>query len=155
MADLGAAEIAVGAPPSKAPPPKKMPAKNPILDGPILSTLLKLAAPNIVAQTAGISVVVAETSYIGILGTAPLAGIALMFPLITLMMTMSGGAMGGGVASAISRALGAGDVKRASTLAIHALTIGISVGATFSFLLYFFGHHLLYAMGGRARVLDE
>ena len=155
MADLGAAEIAVSAPPSGAPPAKKTPTKNPILDGPILSTLLKLAAPNIVAQTAGISVVVAETSYIGSLGTAPLAAIALMFPLITLMMTMSGGAMGGGVASAISRALGAGDVKRASTLAIHALTIGISVGATFSCLLYFFGHHLLSAMGGRARVLDE
>src|SRR5579871_3148982 len=155
MADLGAAEIAVSAPPSEAPPARKSPAKNPILDGPILSTLLKLAAPNIVAQTAGISVVIAETSYIGILGTAPLAGIALMFPLITLMMTMSGGAMGGGVASAISRALGAGDTKRASALALHALTIGIAVGATLSLLLLLFGHHLLSAMGGRDRVFDE
>src|SRR5947207_6720615 len=155
MADLGAAEIAVAGP--LAEPLARRPAqtRNPLLDGPILSTLMKLAAPNIVAQTAGISVVVAETSYIGYLGTAPLAAIALMFPLLTLMMTMSGGAMGGGVASAISRALGAGDVKRASTLAIHALTIGVSVGATFTVLLYAFGHHLLAAMGGRARVLDE
>ncbi len=155
MAELGAAEIAVGGPPSEAPRAKRPPAQNPILDEPILSTLLKLAAPNIVAQTAGISVVVAETSYIGILGTTPLAAIALMFPLITLMMTMSGGAMGGGVASAISRALGAGDVKRASTLAIHALTIGVSVGATFSVLLYMFGHYLLSAMGARDRVLEQ
>ena len=38
MADLGAAEIAVDAPPSTAPPAKKAPTKNPILDGPILST---------------------------------------------------------------------------------------------------------------------
>src|SRR5215468_6195074 len=78
MADLGAAEIAVGGPPSEpAPPAKRSPAKNPILEGPILSTLLKLAAPNIVAQTAGICVVVAETSYVGYLGTAPLAAMAL------------------------------------------------------------------------------
>jgi putative MATE family efflux protein len=154
MADLGAAEVVIE-PPTGPRPSRAAPAKNPILDGPILSTLLKLAAPNIVAQTAGISVVIAETSYIGILGTEPLAAIALMFPLITLMMTMSGGAMGGGVASAIARAFGAGDVKRASTLAIHALTIGVLVGATFSVLLYSFGHHLLAAMGARTRVLDE
>jgi MATE family, multidrug efflux pump len=61
VADLGAAEIAVGGPPPEAPHAKSTLAKNPILDGPILSTLVKLAAPNIVAQTAGISVVVAET----------------------------------------------------------------------------------------------
>ena len=34
---------------------------------------------------------------------------ALVFPCVILTMTMSGGAMGGGVASAIARALGAGD----------------------------------------------
>jgi Na+-driven multidrug efflux pump len=155
MADLGAAEIAVGGPPVETPRARLSPAKNPILDGPILSTLLKLAAPNIVAQTAGICVVVAETSYVGYLGTAPLAAMALMFPVIILMMTTSGGAMGGGVASAISRALGAGDTKRASALAIHALTIGVSFGATLSVLLLTSGHYLLSAMGGRARVLDE
>ena len=38
---------------------------------------------------------------------------------------------------------------------MHALTIGITVGATFSLLLFFFGHHLLGAMGGRDRVLEE
>ncbi len=43
-----------------------------------------------------------------------------------LMMTMSGGAMGGGVSSAIARALGAGDTDRASTLAMHALLIGLA-----------------------------
>ena len=43
-------------------------------------------------------------------------------------MTMSGGAMGGGVASAIARALGAGDTERASTLASHALLIGFCFG---------------------------
>ena len=36
-----------------------------------------------------------------------LAGMALVFPLVMLMQTTSAGAMGGGIASAIARALGA------------------------------------------------
>ena len=155
MADLGAAEFAVAGPAEEPRPLEISRPKNPILEGPILPTLLKLAAPNIIAQTAGICVVIAETSYVGYLGTAPLAAIALMFPVIVLMMTMSGGAMGGGVASAIARALGAGDIQRASTLAVHALTIGIGVGAMFSIALLTGGRYLLSAMGGQARVLEE
>jgi Na+-driven multidrug efflux pump len=68
---------------------------------------------------------------------------------------MSGGAMGGGVASAIARALGTGDVSRASTLALHALAIAVSVGATFTVLLLTFGEQLLTWMGGRDAVLQE
>src|SRR6478736_10298509 len=78
-----------------------------LLAGPILPTLLKLALPNSIAMFGGTLVAVAETSYIGRLGTEPLAGIALVFPFVMLTQMMSAGAMGGGVSSAISRALGA------------------------------------------------
>ncbi|ETR77045.1 cation transporter [Afipia sp. P52-10] len=154
MADLGQTEVAATQPEPPAAPATGRP-QNYILEGPITSTLLRLATPNILAMGAGISVLIAETTYIGLLGIAPLAAIALMFPLIILMMTMSGGAMGGGVASAIARAMGAGDTHRASTLALHALTIGIAVGATFSVLLLVFGEQLLIWMGGRNDVLRE
>ena len=99
-------------------PPIRSPQRNPLLDGPILKTLLKLAAPNVIALTAGTCVAIAETSYIGRLGVEPLAAMALVFPFVILMMTMSGGAMGGGVASAIARALGADDTERAAALAV-------------------------------------
>src|SRR5262245_3959901 len=153
MADLGQTEI-MATEPSPA-PPKISATRNPILEDAITPTLLRLAVPNIVAMAASISVLIAETTYIGILGIAPLAAIALMFPLITLMMTMSGGAMGGGTASAIARAVGAGDKRRAATLAIHAFVIGISIGAIFSALLLIFGMRLLTWMGGRGAVLTE
>jgi putative MATE family efflux protein len=153
MADLAQAEIVATEP---SPAPSKISAKrNPILEDAITPTLLRLALPNVVAMAASISVLIAETTYIGILGIAPLAAIALMFPLITLMMTMSGGAMGGGTASAIARALGAGDRPRAATLAIHAFVIAISIGVTFSALLLIFGEQLLTWMGGRGAVLTE
>jgi putative MATE family efflux protein len=155
MADIGMVDAIVAEDSQPPPPVTQTRPANPLLDGPILRTLVRLATPNILSMGASICIVIAETSYVGRLGTAPLAAIALMFPIITLMLTMSGGAMGGGVASAISRALGADDVARASALAIHALTIGLCAGLAFSVLLIVFGKSILMAMGGRGQVLTE
>src|SRR3979411_1286083 len=120
MSDIGVAEIPVDEEERPLPPPEA-PARNALLDGPILRTLLRLAWPHVIAISAGSCVVIAETSYIGRLGVESLAAMALVFPCVILTMTMSGGAMGGGVASALAPALGAGRRERASTLAAHAL----------------------------------
>ncbi|KAA0077557.1 MATE family efflux transporter [Tardiphaga sp. P9-11] len=136
-------------------PSLNAPARNPLLDHPILPTILRLAWPNVVALTAGTIVVIAETSYIGRLGTEALAAMALVFPFVMLTMTMSGGAMGGGVSSAIARALGAGDRERAATLAGHALLIGICLGLVFTVGMLSFGPTLLEALGGRGSVLSQ
>jgi len=127
--------------------------RNALVDAPILRTLLQLAWPNVIALSAGTCVVIAETSYIGRLGVEPLAAMALLFPFVILTMTMSGGAMGGGVASAIARALGSGDVDRASTLASHALLIGFCFGLFFMVGMLIFGPSLLELLGGRGKVL--
>lgn len=155
MSELGVAEVS--APAGAKPPssPVRAPFRNQLLDGRILPTLLKLAAPNVVALTAGTCVVIAETSYIGRLGVEPLAAMALVFPFVILMMTMSGGAMGGGVASAVARALGAGDAARASVLAIHALMIGVCFGLIYTIGMLVFGPKLLAILGGQGRVLNE
>ncbi|WP_423862772.1 MATE family efflux transporter [Bradyrhizobium sp.] len=75
--------------------------------------------------------------------------------IVILTMTMSGGAMGGGVASAVARALGAGDVDRASALAAHALLIGICFGLTFMLGMLIFGPAVLRLLGGRGNVLSN
>ncbi|MBN8980838.1 MAG: MATE family efflux transporter [Rhizobiales bacterium] len=155
MSELGVAEIPVVEDDRPPLPRVKDRVKNPLLDGPILSTLLKLAAPNVVALTAGTCVAIAETTYIGRLGVEPLAAMALVFPLVILMMTMSGGAMGGGVASAIARALGGDDAERASMLAVHALMIGVCFGLVFMAGMLLFGPYLFALLGGRGRVLSE
>jgi MATE family, multidrug efflux pump len=72
---------------------------------------------------------------------------------VILTMTMSGGAMGGGVASSIARALGAGDIERASALASHALLIGLGFGLAFVVGMGIFGPKLLELLGGRGQVL--
>jgi putative MATE family efflux protein len=152
LPDIAVAEIPVDEDERPLPPPEPR-AKNALLDGPILRTLLWLAWPNVIALSAGTCVVIAETSYIGRLGVESLAAMALVFPIVILTMTMSGGAMGGGVASAIARAIGAGDVERASTLAAHALLIGICFGLTFMLGMLIFGPSLLELLGGRGKVL--
>jgi putative MATE family efflux protein len=154
MSDVGVAEIPVDEEERPLPPPQP-PVKNAILDGPILRTLLSLAWPNTIALTAGTCVVIAETSYIGRLGVEPLAAMALVFPCVILTMTMAGGAMGGAVASAIARALGAGDRERASVLAAHALLIGICFGLVFMLGMLIFGPRLLELLGGRGNVLTH
>ena len=152
MPDIAVAEIPVDEQERPLPPPSP-PARNALVDGPILRTLLWLAWPNVIALSAGTCVVVAETSYIGRLGVESLAAMALVFPFVILTMTMSGGAMGGGVASAIARALGAGDKERASALAAHALLISGCFGLTFTFVMLVFGPALLERLGGRGNVL--
>jgi putative MATE family efflux protein len=154
LPDIAIAEIPVDEEERPLPAPEPR-AKNALLDGPILRTLLWLAWPNVIALSAGTCVVIAETSYIGRLGVESLAAMALVFPFVILTMTMSGGAMGGGVASAVARALGAGDVERASTLAAHALLIGICFGLTFMLGMLIFGPALLKLLGGRGNVLNN
>jgi putative MATE family efflux protein len=128
---------------------------NSLLTSPILPTLLKLALPNTIAMFGTTLVAVAETSYIGRLGTEPLAGIALVFPFVMLTQMMSAGAMGGGVSSAISRALGAGNRDRAATLALHATMIGLCAGLFFTVMMLTFGREFYSLLGGRGGVLEQ
>jgi putative MATE family efflux protein len=126
-----------------------------LLTGPILPTLLKIATPNTIAMFGSTLVAVAETAYIGRLGTEPLAGIALVFPFVMLTQMMSAGAMGGGVSSAVSRALGAGHRDRAAALALHAAMIGACAGLFFTGMLLSFGRDFYFLLGGRGAVLEQ
>ncbi|MBO0741281.1 MAG: MATE family efflux transporter [Hyphomicrobiaceae bacterium] len=125
-----------------------------LLAGAILPTLLRLTLPNLAAMLVTALVAVCETAYVGILGTTELAAIALAFPMVMLMQMLSAGAMGGGVSSAISRALGAGDEVRAEALARHALAIGAIAGLCCSMLFLAFASPLLSALGGSGPVLS-
>lgn len=131
------------------------PATSPLISGAILPTLLRLALANALAMGATALVAVAETAYVGRIGIEALAGIALVFPFAMLSQTMSAGAMGGGVSSAISRAMGAGDRARAADLAWHAALIGLCGGLMFTLLMEVFGRSLFALLGGSGGVLDE
>jgi len=143
--------------PAMSVPPARMSATtatNPLLTGPIAPTLARLSLPNMLALSMSVLVAVAETWYIGQLGTTALAAMALVFPFAMLTQMMSNGAMGSGVSSSISRALGAGDGARASALALHALVIGGVAGVAYSLLFVLCGGIFYGWLGGRGAVLE-
>ena len=126
-----------------------------LLDGPILSTLVRLSLPNLIALCSATVVSIAETAYVGALGVASLGGIALVFPIFMLMQMLSAGAMGGTVSGAISRALGRDSTADAHALALTSLAVGLALGVIFSVTVFAFGPQVYQALGGKGRVLGE
>lgn len=124
-----------------------------LLNGPITPTLLRLASPVLVVLALQTLVGVAETYFVSFLGTAALAGVSLVFPVFMLMTMMSNGGIGGGVSSAVARAIGAGRVRDAQALAMHAALIGVLCGGLFSLGVWLGGPLLFASMGGQGDVL--
>jgi putative MATE family efflux protein len=119
-----------------------------LLDAPIGPTLLRLAAPNVVVMVAQASIGLVETYFVAALGTDALAGMALVFPVLMLVQMMSAGAMGGGILSAVARALGSGRAGDADALVWHAVVIAIALGCLTSLATLSGGAALYRAMGG-------
>jgi putative MATE family efflux protein len=126
-----------------------------LLEGPILPTLARLAAPNVLLVLVQTFVSIAETWLTGRLGTVSLAALALVFPFAILMQMMSAGAMGGGVSSAVARALGASDVARAEALIVHAILVALAMAAAFTLVFILGGPAIFRALGADAEVLPE
>jgi len=126
-----------------------------LLQGPILPTLARLAAPGALLALFQTAVSIADTYFVGRLGTAALAGLALVFPLVMLMQMLSAGAMGGGVSSALARALGAGHEDTAKRLVAHALVIALGGGLAFTALLLGLGDALYDLLGGEGAALAQ
>ncbi|MFG1374018.1 MATE family efflux transporter [Xanthobacter oligotrophicus] len=119
-----------------------------LLEAPVLPLLLRMAWPNMLIMVAQASTGLIETWWISKLGTDALAGMALVFPPVMLMTMISAGAMGGGISSAVARALGAGRKGEADALVLHAVVINVIAGAGFSGLFLLFGAPLYRLLGG-------
>ena len=125
------------------------------LTRPIIPLLIRMSAPNTIAFFIQSLVVLTEVWFISRLGTNSLAAVALAFPLLMITQTMSGGALGGAITSAIARSMGADDIEKAERLIWHSIII--SLGGAISFLILFllFGKQLLFLLGGRGEILQE
>jgi putative MATE family efflux protein len=119
-----------------------------LIEAPIAPTLLRLAWPNIAVMLVMASTGLIEAWWVSRLGVDALAGIALVFPLFMMMQMLSAGAMGGGISSAVARALGGGRRDDADALVWHAILINVAIGGLFAALVLGFGPPLYRAMGG-------
>ncbi|EPR23218.1 hypothetical protein L905_08510 [Agrobacterium sp. TS43] len=124
-----------------------------ILYGPITATLFRLALPTVVVLVVQTFVGVAETYFVSFLGTEALAGVTLVFPVLMLMQMMSNGGIGGGVSSAVARAMGANRHADADGLVWHSIVLATAFGAIFSVAAILFGPLLYRSMGGTGETL--
>ena len=125
-----------------------------LLEGPIVSTLLRLSAPNLVVNVVLITVTTSvDAHFIGRLGPAALAGLALVFPLLMLMQQMANATMGSALSSALARAIGAGRREDATALVTHGLIIAIVIAALFSLLFLLAGPAIYAVIAGEGEIL--
>ena len=126
-----------------------------LLIGPILPTLLRLAAPNVLNLLAFVGVIVFDGFFLGRIGTNALAGASLAFPFVMLVLQTTNSGMGAGVSSAVARALGAGKRDRADELVFHALLLALALGVIFSTLMLLTTPFIFGWMGGRDEMLSD
>lgn len=121
---------------------------------PPASTLLRqigaLAAPTTALSMLQVAAQLVETVLAARQGTAALAGWAVLLPFALLLAQMSTGAMGGGVVSAVARALGAQRRDEASALVLHAMLIATAFGLVFAIGVSLAAAPLLRAVAGQA-----
>jgi putative MATE family efflux protein len=119
-----------------------------------LSTLLRLAAPNVLNLLAIAGMITFDGLFLGRLGADALAGVSLAFPFVMLMQHTAASGMGGGVSSAIARALGAGKRDIADALALHTFVLALGLAAVFSAVLLVGAPFIFRWMGGRGEALS-
>jgi putative MATE family efflux protein len=125
-----------------------------LLEGPVLSTLLRLAAPTVALMLLEGVVDAGEAAFVGRLGSDALAGVTLSFPVVMLMTTLSAGAYGGGVASGVARALGAGRDDDATRIAGTALGMSAILGLASTAAMLLFGRPFYVALGATGGALE-
>jgi len=130
-------------------------ATSPLLTAPISPTIIRLAAPNMVAMLVTMATLMAEAWYVGQLGTEALAGLALGFPMMMLVMMLSAGSFGGTITGAVARLLGAGDREGAEVLAIHAVLMMLLLAGLCSAIFLVGGREIYSLLGGRGHVLEQ
>src|SRR5258706_16226302 len=126
-----------------------------LLEGPVLPTLLRLAAPNILNLLAIAGMITFDGLFVGRLGPDVLAGASLAFPFVMLIQHTAASGMGGGVSSAIARALGAGKQDVADALTLHTFVLALCLAAIFSTVLLLGAPFVFRWMGGHGKILSS
>ena len=134
-------------------PPIANPRMHKMLHAPIAPTLMQMGWPNLLMMLAQSSTGLFEMWLLAKLGTSVLAGVGVVIPALMLMQNMSQGAMGGGISSAIARALGAGNQALANAQARHAVVLNVAIGLVCGALLLLLSDVLFRWMGAQGDAL--
>ena len=107
-----------------------------LLERPIATTILRLAMPNATVVLIQILIGLLEVYFVARTGVDGLAGVAPVFPLVSLVVAIAQGALGGGFVTAVARALGTGRVDEASDYAWYAVALAVPLGLATTLVMH-------------------
>src|SRR6266566_773099 len=125
-----------------------------LLTRPIAPTILRLAIPNATVMIVQILIGLLEVYFVSRAGVDALAGVAPVFPLVSLVVAVAQGALGGGIVTTVARALGTGRTGEASEYAWYAVLLGIPLGLVTTALMVALGPTLYSHMGVSGNALE-
>jgi putative MATE family efflux protein len=115
--------------------------------------LWTMAVPMMAGMMVQTMYIVADTAFIGSLGTDELAAATFVAPLFFLMIALTMG-IGTAVTALVAQSVGRGDTRGADAAAGTAISSGLVLGFVFGALGLAGGRWVLAAMGAEAHVVD-
>ena len=97
-----------------------------LTDGPIASTLIKMAGGMIFGLAAMSAFNIVDTWFVSQLGKSELAAMSFIFPIVLLINSIALG-LGIGISSVVSRAIGSGDHHKVQRLVTDGLLLAVSI----------------------------
>lgn len=126
--------------------------KQSLTEGAISNRLFKLTLPMVWGVFAIVAFNLADTYYVGQLGTKQLAAMSFTFPVVMTLGSLAMG-LGIGASSIIARAIGQGDLSRVQRFTTNSLTLGVATVALLSFIGLLTIDPLFKALGAGSEVL--
>lgn len=112
-----------------------------------------MALPMIAGMTVHTAYIIADTAFIGRLGTDALAAATFVAPLFFVIIALTN-AMGTAVTALVAQAVGRRDEGAADAVVGTALTTGVAIGAVFGGAGLLAGRPMLAALGAEGVVVD-
>ena len=124
-----------------------------LLEKPIAAMILRLAIPNATVMTVQVLIGLLEVYFVSRLGIDALAGVAPVFPLVSLVLAIAQGAIGHGIVTTVARALGTGRISNASEYAWYAVALAVPLVLATTAAMSAFGPSLYGYMGTSGNAL--
>ncbi|RIV88250.1 MATE family efflux transporter [Aurantiacibacter xanthus] len=123
-----------------------------LVRGSIAGHLVRQTAPMIIGVSAMVSTGIVDAYYVGRLGATELAAISFIFPVGTALSSLGVGVMVG-TSSVVSRAIGAGNERRAASCATLGVLLGLGFGLLIALALALGATSLFSLMGADGEAL--
>ncbi len=123
-----------------------------LVRGSVAGHLVGQTAPMIIGVSAMVSTGIVDAYFIGLLGATELAAISFVFPVATALGSLGVGVMVG-TSSVVSRAIGAGEEKRASACASLGVIFGLIAGLIIGACLALFHQDIFALMAAKGEAL--